>query len=518
MHLPALLLTLSTLALLPAQSLTTTFANNTTVAPGGAVYFDLSPAAPITVTSLALNLASPAGTVGTVEVFLAQTSRSTVLLTPSAWTLVAIGSVTAAGPGLPSTVTMPPIPMQPGTRGVALRALGVAHALTFGNGSGTFTGPSLTLTTGEATDVPFTAPVLTPRVVNCRIAYTVAGGGATATADNYGTSCVPPSFASFHEQFAAGQMDLAGLQVTLVFTGNGYVAVPGLSLFQMPVSPLTLPLTDDSETTVPLTGTFNFPGGNTSALTICSNGFVSVATGNGVGFSPTASAFLAMPQSVWGTWHDFNPSASGQVLFHMAGSLACVTWDQVPDFAGSNVSTFQMQFDLGTGFVHFVWLSMSLAGNSYVVGYSPGGPNLDPGSRDLTATIAATFRLPATDSRGLRVQAASRPLLGTTLTVTTADIPAGALVAGLLFGLTQRQPGIDLSPLGLTGCTRYLDPVDQIVRLAPPAVWPQSVPIPSNTGLLNTDVFLQSIVLLGPPPTSGFGVTSDALALHIGNL
>ncbi|MBK8096005.1 MAG: hypothetical protein IPK26_02805 [Planctomycetes bacterium] len=518
MNLLALLLVGTALTVLPAQSLTTTFANNTSVAPGGCVYFDLSPTAPITITSWSLNLASPVGTPGTIDVLLAPVSRSTLLLAPGAWTLFAAVPVLAAGPGLPTTVALPPLALPPGTRGVALRTTGVAHAVTVGNGSGTFTGPSLTLTAGEATNIPFTAPVLAPRFVNCRIGYTIVGGGTTATANNYGTSCVPPLPASFYEQFAAGQMDLAGLQVTLVFTGNGYVAVPGLSPFQTPVSPTPLSLTDDSETSVSLTGTFGFPGGSTNTLTICSNGFVSAAVGNGISFAPSATAFLAMPRSVWGTWHDFNPSAGGQVLFHMVGSLACVTWDQVPDFGGASTSTFQMQFDLGTGFVHFVWVSMSLAGNNYLAGYSPGGPNVDPGSRDLTATIAATFRLPTVDSQGLLVQTAARPLLGATLTVTTAEIPVGALAAGLLFGLTQRLPGIDLTPLGLNGCSRYLDPVDQLLLVGPSLSWPTSLPIPNNNVLLGTDVYLQSIVLLAPPPTSGFGVTSDALALRLGNL
>lgn len=517
MHLPALLPTLFLLAALPAQSLTTTFASNGSLQSGGAVYFDLSPSVPITVTSWAFNLASPAGTPGTIELFAAPLTRTAVLQNQAAWTLIGSASVTAAGPGVPTTVTLPPLALQATTRGIAVRATGVSHALTVGNGNGTFTGPSLTLTAGEASNVLFTAPILAPRIANCRIGYTVNGGPTSATATNYGTSCVPPVFASFYELFPSGPIDLAGQQITLVFTGNGYVALPGLSPFQTPVVATALTLTDDSETTVALTGTLNFPGGSTNALTICSNGFISAAPGNGIGFAPNANTFVGMPQAVWGTWHDFNPSTGGQVLFHTVGNLACFTWDRVPDFGSSGVSTFQMQFDLGTGFVHFAWSSMS-GGNSFLVGYSAGGPNVDPGSRDLSATIAATFRIADTDSPGLRLRTTGRPVLGTSLSVTTADIPAGALVAGLLFGLTQQQSGIDLSPLGLTGCSRYLDPADQLVQIAPLASWTQSLPIPNAAGLLGTNVFLQSLVLLASPPIAGFGVTSDALALRLGNV
>ena len=171
----------------------------------------------------------------------------------------------------------------------------------------------------------------------------------------YGAGCYSSSKA-FYEYFGASDVfDLGGRGMTLVRSGQSYT-VNGTGAFVTPgVNARVLTLADDAEATFALTGTLSYPGGSTSALTICSNGFVSPAVGNGTGFAPTASAWLSSPLPRWGTWHDFNPSAGGRVRFEQVGTIAYVTWESVVDFAGALPSTWQLQFNLTSGNVTFAW-------------------------------------------------------------------------------------------------------------------------------------------------------------------
>src|SRR5262249_3549881 len=180
-------------------------------------------------------------------------------------------------------------------------------------------------------------------------------------------------------------------------TGTNYSVAAGLATYQAPSgTATTLTLSDDSETTITLTSPFHYLGGTTSSLTVCSNGFVSVASGNGTQFQPSVATLLGAPQTAWWNWHDFNPAAtgSGSVKFEEILGTACITWDGVWDFGGTsaaNASIWQLQFDESNGNVSWVWSTMSPLGGitntGFLVGYSPGGASTDPGTRDLSATM-----------------------------------------------------------------------------------------------------------------------------------
>jgi len=91
------------------------------------------------------------------------------------WTQVATGSGTGAGLNLPTHVTLSnPIPLLAGTLyGIALVAdPSFGHYYTNGNGSNqNYSNADLALFLGSATNVPFTAPVFSPRVWNGTIYY-----------------------------------------------------------------------------------------------------------------------------------------------------------------------------------------------------------------------------------------------------------------------------------------------------------------------------------------------------------
>jgi hypothetical protein len=293
--------------------------------------------------------------------------------------------------------------------------------------------------------------------VNCNIHYSTGAGFATAT--KYGDSCYQVAGTKREFFAAAGAFDLSNTAMSLLFNGtNGYVVVPGVSAYQAPTGAATvLALSDDSETTVALAGALAVPGGSTNSLTVCSNGFISVASGNGTAFTPSDAAWLAFAQTNWANWHDYNPAAagSGTVKFEESGSLSIVTWDGVFDFGGSTPSTFQYQFDRATGNVHIVFETMSLLGNGHLVGFKCGGAVEATPPIDISVALPGTFQA-SCDSFGLDLSSSARPIIGTTIFLTTSRVPAGGNFSVLLLSFGALIPQLELSSLGMPGCYQHI--------------------------------------------------------------
>src|SRR6266496_2373325 len=165
----------------PTNSITTLFASNNFGNPGGANYFDLTVASSaITVTALDINTAETVA-FSNVRVYVLpgmtfQGHETNMAL----WTQVATGSGTGVGVDMPTHVTLSnPIPLLAGTLyGIAMVAdPAITLHYTYGNGSNqNYSNVDLALFLGSATNVPFTAPVFSPRVWNGTIYYDVVGG------------------------------------------------------------------------------------------------------------------------------------------------------------------------------------------------------------------------------------------------------------------------------------------------------------------------------------------------------
>jgi hypothetical protein len=188
-----------------AGQITTLFASNNNGNTGGANYFDVTVAAnPITVTALDINTDATVA-FSNVRVYVLpgmsfQGNETNMAL----WTQVATGSGTGAGLNNPTHVTLSnPFTLNAGTLyGIAVVA-DPAIALFYTNGNGSnqnYSNADLALALGSATNVPFTAPVFSPRVWNGTIYYnTGACGSPTPTPTATGTpsatpTCMPSSF------------------------------------------------------------------------------------------------------------------------------------------------------------------------------------------------------------------------------------------------------------------------------------------------------------------------------------
>ncbi len=345
-------------------------------------------------------------------------------------------------------------------------------------------------------------------------------GAVLATNTALGAGCIA-SFASFYEEFAsAASHDLANSSMSMLFTGASYIVLPGITTFVPPTAAAAaLTLSDDSQTTVNLSAPFLYAGGTTTTMSVCSNGYVSVdAAGNGTSYFPFVTNMLNATHTGWWHWHDYNPAIpnSGQVKFEEIGGTAYITWDGVYSYGTTTADTFQMQFDLATGNVHFAWGAMGNAGNEYLVGYSPGGASSDPGNRDLSATLPVTFSTGATDILPLALGATSRPITGTNWNLSVANVPTTGVLGVDVFGISD--PGInDLFFLGAPGCglRSSLDVTNGWLVGGPTHTY--SLPIPNAPSLLSLNLFTTSAVFQVPQANAFGAITANGIQGVVGD-
>ena len=351
---------------------------------------------------------------------------------------------------------------------------------------------------------------------NLNVNGPAGGGGTVASATSYGTGCYLSSRAFYQDFGSAAAFDLNNTVMRLVRVGNHYVAVAAGAYVPPTAAATPLVLGDDAAVAVSLTGTLAYPGGTTNSLLVCSNGFVSVAAGNGTPFSPTTTAWLGSAQARWGTWHDFNPTAvgSGAVKFEQVGTTAYVTWDGVFDYSQTTPNYWQLQFDLATGDVTYAWQSMSGLGTNVLVGFAATAPNNDLGNLDLSVALPLGFQTGDTNSSALTL-AGTPPRLGSTAPLTTTNYPAGSVVGVLVLSIVQFNPGIDLSGVGMPGCFRYVGTGVTALQLP---VFNQSLfnlVVPNNPSIAGLPLNAQTYAFAAGFNPLGL-VASNGMALVVG--
>lgn len=527
-----------------AQSpLATLLAGTNQANQGSQIFFDLTASQTLTIQALDLNLSSAPGVIGTIEVYTTLPGISTYVGntgTAAAWspTPVATGQVVAAGANQYSYVCLTPgIVLAPGSIGVALRHVDCQPWYT-NQAIQTFTTAELSLQAGAVQGVPWGA-LTQPRIWNGRVHYAVgAVAHACASNDNYGSGCYQQqaSCYQFFSNAPAAAAALSGRAITFLNNSPN----PGYTVNSAPSQPWVAPsgtatafVADDAEYawTWP-SGTPFGPGGPTT-IYVHSNGIVSMAPQTGLlpsSYRPNVPAFLAAGATAFWSWHDFVATAagSGAIKLEEVAGVLYVTWDGVESYAAAvNPSWLQFQLVLATGDVHVVWQSItaigtSLYGDSHVIGFSPGGPNLDPGPFDVTTfTLLA---LGATDVPPLTLRASPRPALGNTLTWATTNPPTLGGIGLHFVSVSDLPPfsplGLDLGVIGAPGCVANIDITQGAGNLisnlggAFPGMDVQ-ITLPLNLGLLGASIYSQSVWLDGAANPAGL-VTSNAVRSTLG--
>jgi len=506
-------------AILGAQSPLTTLFQGGALLNGPTVYFnDLVVNVPIQLTQIDVNTTSTVNTVGSLDVYLIAGTRVGNETNVSAWTLASTATVTAAGANMPSVgVLTTPIVLAPGNYGLAIQSNVINSSYTNSTGLN-YSTVELTLLSGggSANGALGTAVCCQPRTWSGSIHYLPAGSGTVATHTPFGVGCPASSGGStFYQLFPNGTFNLSNQSIQMVPVGDGYIVLPGSSAWHTPTSP-PLPLTDNSISAAQNLGfTMRYPGGWTSAVFVCSNGFVWAQPNTNNGCCAGNVANLLTLGARWcPNWGDLNPSAGGAVQFDTdpPSGAAYVTFTNVPEIGQpQNLNTFQISFS-NSGVVEYRYRTCMQSNRAVLTGWSAGANANDPGSANLLTALPI---LTGAERRPLGLVASARPVAGNNINLMTLNVSASAPFGATIFGLVQAN--MDLTSFGMPGCLQYTSSDVTFLFVSGGApVFAQPLTVPN---LIGFNLYCQSAVYdpnLGVNPLGA--VSSNGVNLRIGNL
>jgi hypothetical protein len=382
------------------------------------------------------------------------------------------------------------------------------------------------------------------------VEFSGPGGHATlapARTEPIGASCGgAPS--TFYQLFAEGhRFDLAGSGLTLipdnVAAPNHYTVAGGAAPVDVTqVNGVPDSTLDDGLVTHALGFTFAYPGGSTSTIKPCTNGFVWLdPTMSSTDYTPSLIEWLGNTSTtpyrarLAPFWHDFSanrnttshPNSGLHVKTDTSGgpgnAVCYVTWLEVGDFnsvlspGGQSVNTMQLVLHEVSGFVEFRYGAMSeLWGSGIsnnlmngIVGFTRGRigvvNSVDPQSRDLShETPFATSVEGAIGNVGLTALASpftegpvygARMFAGQSLIWNVYNIPANTIVALLAFDLVATRPGIEVPGITAPGCrisTSAAPPLFWETWVLPVGTASGSVAAPIPAGWEGTDMYAQA--------------------------
>lgn len=511
-----------TAAVSSQSPLTTTFTSSTFLAAttGVTVYFDLDVRTAVDIAQIDANFYGAAGPQVRIEVWVRNGTHIGNNSSSGGWTLAGVSNtVTSNGRNVATPCPFAtPFRLQPGLNGIAVQHFGAGAAYTAGTGTGAIYSSTaeMDFRQGGASNPPiFGGTQNAPRVMNCSIHYTPVGGFATAAP--YGSGCGGISnHASYYENFPSRTFDLGGGATTVnsllhIATSTGYLVTPGTGAWFTPTS-APLALTDNSVSAAqPLGFTFTMPNGTpTTDVWICDDGYIWVNAAGIADFTPAVNELLTQGARIAPCWMALQPTG-GAIHFDTdpTNNAAYVTWLGVPE-TGNSASNVTMQVAMfANGDVEFRYgqESLSTQSNTFaLVGMSPGGGALDPGNRDLSATMPFQTA-PDLVTPDLVLAASARPVIGTTISLDTTNVPASCALGASIFSLTKFDPGIDLTALGMPGCERYVGLDATVVFFPVGGVGSQAFAVPNNTAFVGVVMTVQSACLV--PGVNQLGAISS---------
>ncbi|MCA8963357.1 MAG: hypothetical protein H6838_20240 [Planctomycetes bacterium] len=382
----------------------------------------------------------------------------------------------------------------------------------------------------------------------CEFTYVPAVGFAYST--TYGTGCYD-SPRMVHEDFPVSSpaIDLANTSWNLIFvpgpTGGSYVITPGSTAFD-PNGPLTgtnivtgtytstaSASWDDASLvyTLPTSSFpagFDFPGGNCTEITINSNGKIflgnttdsSFITNGAVHGDP--SGFRGLLPQLAPFLNDLDPTVGGGIYVEdpSPNGGVRVTWLGIPNWqqvGGPTAVLNDIQCEiLPGGFVTWAYgANLGCSGsttNDGIVGFSAGGGQATTAPVDwstLSGYITGDGTTP------LHLSASARPVIGTSPNMLIDNVPAGSPIAALVFGLTKFDPGIDLTSIGMPGCSQYSSTEATVLLIAPTPSTSRPFVIPNSPGLAGVMIKAQALSLSPSIPNALNANASNGLEMFI---
>jgi hypothetical protein len=540
----------------------------------GANFFDINVTNPagITLQALTVALNSPAGTTGTLEVWLNPLSHIGREQQQGSWTKISEG-VTTAGVNTLScqeaaTVTagIPSIFLPPGIHGIAVAHVGVNHVfetiVTYPLPP--FADANLEVLNGSTqanawTSVPltnFSFAGVTYQGTLMQFDLTYAAGQAPhacAVCGSVGEGSNRHS-ASAYQLFgepgpnAAASAALQGRVLSFLPNGlgTGYIMVDGTgtAAYVPPNgSETNLPLIDDQVLPVTLAIPLQYPGDAgiqlTNDIQINSNGSVSVGPNpqSNLPAAPTApQAIMQIAEAAWHCAHDFDNSeaGSGNISYweDVSNAKFYVTWDAVEcvPVGLANTCTIQFQFDLASGVVHIIFEVIDAVGGSnvsggdnFLIGWSPAGVSPRVDEFDFLTLLATPIQLTQPEVLPLTLEATGTPLIGQTFDLATSNPPSLSIGVNLLSASLLPMPLNLIAFGGPAGTLLYMDPATSFLNTVSniPGLGSMTVSLPvSNVpALAGLEINSQSfwLDLAGSPFPFQNVIASNLVTCTIGN-
>lgn len=318
----------------------------------------------------------------------------------------------------------------------------------------------------------------------------------------YGAGCVAGGAPGFYEQFTASSFDLSNTSVMLQAATPSYVMLQGNAAVVQPTSAAQV-IAANQTIAVPLPWVFPYQGGrSTNTLRVCSNGWVALEATTTTDASETVAELLSGPARVFAMWDDLNPTLGGSVHWEQDPNDATqfhVTFLGVFEAGTSNPNTFQYTFHQG-GTMEIKWGSCTIT--DCLVGFGLGNNQADPGSTDVSATPVAVLG-DGVKALALGSLAGSRPVLGTTFDMQVSEIPAGAPFGAMIYSWTQRNPGTDLTSIGMAGCFQHLDIDASFIFVPSGTTHNAQFAVPNVAMLVGWHIYAQAVVLGSTATTLG---------------
>ncbi|MFO1054544.1 MAG: hypothetical protein U1F36_20165 [Planctomycetota bacterium] len=335
-----------------------------------------------------------------------------------------------------------------------------------------------------------------------------------ASAIRYGSGCPRPPVV--YEDFNYGAFDLSNTSFLFTPVSGGYSVAACTSNCFDTVFGTNLNLTDDSNSgPLNLGFTFNYPGGQTTAIDVASNGFLWLDAAQAFGprcCDGDVFTFLSDPPSLCPMWMDLDPSSGGAVWFKQAAGRVVVTWDQVPEFGSNNPITAQAQL-FADGRMLLAYGTCVNAGHIALAGYSGVSGAVDPGRTDISTSLPFSLSASGTPL-SLDAAVGSRPVLGSNFTMVVSNMPSPTPLG--IVGLGFTRTSIDLSLIGMSGCTLLQSGETSLPLPATPPSASVSVHVPNVVSLAGLSLYAQGITVSPFQNTAGL-LTSNGLKLTLGN-
>jgi len=535
----------------------------------GANFFDLQVTNPngITLESLGLQLNSPVGTVGTIEVWSVPSTHIGQETSQANWVQRSSGFITGGTFGITCQAAVTPngLFFGPGTYGIAVVYTGVNHVF---DGTVTYpTGPhmdaNLLVRNGTTQSTAWVSAPLNAFVfggnlyagtlmefdlyysvganVNSCPLCEISGEGSNINSAS--------AYQLFGEPAAAVDASATLQGRVMTFTpnssGTGYTLSDGTGTGPVYVPPsgneTTLPPMDDQEVYAQTQLIYRAPTATgtlfTSDFFINSNGYVSLAQ--------LQSPFVAAPVDPQGimqgiaaaffAYHNYDNSevGSGNISYEedVANSIFYVTWDNVesePAFI-PNPSTIQFQFESASGRVHVVFDQIDAIGGSTwsggdntLIGWSPAAASPHTDAFDFATLQASPLTLTMPEVYPFTLASNGPPTLNSTFDLVSLNEPTAGIGLNMLDVATLTTP-MYLSVFGSpANAVLHLDPNTAIFNTISniPGVGSMSlaVPVPNNPALVGFQLHSQSfwVDLAGANVPFTDLITSNLITCTIG--